>query len=48
MCKWSSGCGSSTTTTCKKCSSKICKQCSRQLDSGKEKCNANSGVKCSD
>ena len=47
MCKYSSGCGSSSTKTCKKCGSQICAQCSRVLSSGAEKCPANSGQKCS-
>ena len=48
MCKHSSGCSSSTEASCKKCGTKHCKQCKRHISDGKEKCNANSGVKCSD
>ncbi|KAM3141725.1 hypothetical protein pb186bvf_006047 [Paramecium bursaria] len=35
MCKWSPGCGSSSTHNCKNCGAQLCKQCNRSIATGK-------------
>lgn len=42
MCKWSAGCGSSSTFNCKNCGVKLCKQCNRCVETGKTPPSGNS------
>eukprot|EP00118_Oscarella_pearsei_P004688 m.20444 g.20444 ORF g.20444 m.20444 type:complete len:54 (+) comp28018_c0_seq1:137-298(+) len=44
MCKWSSGCGSSSTMNCKNCGTSMCKQCHRNIGDGTPVRSGNSGA----
>lgn len=47
MCKYSSGCASSDSITCKNCKVKLCKQCNRSLVTGNPVASGNS-AQCGD
>lgn len=47
MCKYSSGCGSSSSINCKNCGVALCKQCHRSLKTGNPTASGNS-AQCGD
>ena len=47
MCKYSSGCGSSSSINCKNCGVALCKQCHRSLKTGNPPSSGNS-AQCGD